>query len=638
MSRIDVGIEEYSYDSEIDYDPFYEERAFAKKIAAEFRIATWRGYGIETHPLTAEEKKIQNYVLDVFFSLDLEDPQNKAFYEVCLDIGKKIALFSHLEFQEETESSDDLFNQEYGLLREIKKFIKKNKKALGVAAGGALVSVTGGAVAPGWVTNSGAAGLAHGAAAKTPYTKKDNADRPIEPTPEVVTKPIYIPSPKEEVKTKVTPVEPTPNFQLPTFQDAFEKPPLAPPNLFGTLKEFSPPLSLQENNECVIPTAKLPDLSLKTQDQIYLAEKLFPTPTILQIKPFEMPENNSSAVKPENIEISGYPPAPSFTKVPPAEYSMVDFAKGVTSGLPRGIKDSAGDFVELGKSLIFHPVETRNQMYEGLQHLSELVGTNEWKAVGEALAPEAVELVEKWNELTPFEKGDKSSYLLAKYGTDILLPTSAVKAASHSIKVANKLKAAQVAFAHIKNPFITENLLLPAGSGAQIGTDAIQSVQKVIPLTEELALGVKKSPLLESPTGKVIKHFEGQPHLQASYDLHKKAQAFLDPHVGKFMPEIEVRKLIHEAGLPTFPKPKGIPDNFRVRITGKGGGMEYVHPDHTHTIIRVMPGKLHSEFSAHHKPYVIQKINSNTVNILGEIVSSDSLEAHILIEDFIYRG
>jgi|GEM_PF-3226796 len=26
-----------------------------------------------------------------------------------------------------------------------------------------------------------------------------------------------------------------------------------------------------------------------------------------------------------------------------------------------------------------------NQMYEGLQYLSELVGTNEWKAVGEAL-------------------------------------------------------------------------------------------------------------------------------------------------------------------------------------------------------------------------------------------------------------
>jgi len=168
--------------------------------------------------------------------------------------------------------------------------------------------------------------------------------------------------------------------------------------------------------------------------------------------------------------------------------------------------------------------------------------------------------------------------------------------------------------------------------------DALQSVQKVIPLTEELALGVKKSPLLESPTGKVIKYFEGQPHLQASYDLHESAQLLLKPHTKGFLSEVEVRKLIHEAGLPTFPKPEGIPDNFRVRITEKGGGMEYVHPDHTHTIIRVMPGKPHSEFSSQQTPYVIQMINGNTMDKFGNITSFRSTESHIPLNEFNFSG
>jgi len=51
-----------------------------------------------------------------------------------------------------------------------------------------------------------------------------------------------------------------------------------------------------------------------------------------------------------------------------------------------------------------------------------------------------------------------------------------------------------------------------------------------------------------------------------------------------------------------------------------------------------MPGKPHSEFSAQHKPYVIFKKDGKTLDKNGNIVSADSAEAHIALEDFFYRG
>jgi len=77
---------------------------------------------------------------------------------------------------------------------------------------------------------------------------------------------------------------------------------------------------------------------------------------------------------------------------------------------------------------------------------------------------------------------------------------------------------------------------------------------------------------------------------------HKNAQAFLKSYKKKFIPEEKARGYIHETGIPTFPKPKGIPENFLVRISDKGAGMEYVHPTNTHISVRVMPGKPHSPY------------------------------------------
>ncbi len=76
--------------------------------------------------------------------------------------------------------------------------------------------------------------------------------------------------------------------------------------------------------------------------------------------------------------------------------------------------------------------------------------------------------------------------------------------------------------------------------------------------------------------------------------------------IGKISPEFKVRELIHETGIPTFSRPKGIPENYIVTISGKRAGMKYVHPQNEHTCVRVMPGKPHSPFPYQQKPYVVQ--------------------------------
>ena len=104
------------------------------------------------------------------------------------------------------------------------------------------------------------------------------------------------------------------------------------------------------------------------------------------------------------------------------------------------------------------------------------------------------------------------------------------------------------------------------------------------------------------------------------------------------MPENKVRELIHETGIPTFPRPKGIPQNYVVSISETGAGMRYTDPIDTGTSIRVMPGKPHSPNLSQQKPYVIQQVKGRAFDRNGKFVSPDSPEAHIPIQEFIYRG
>ena len=90
-------------------------------------------------------------------------------------------------------------------------------------------------------------------------------------------------------------------------------------------------------------------------------------------------------------------------------------------------------------------------------------------------------------------------------------------------------------------------------------------------------------------------------------------------------------------GIPTFPRPKGIPENFLVMVSDKGAGMEYVHPTNTHIRIRVMPGKSHSPNPSQQKPYVIQQKSGLAFDKYGNLILPEKSAAHIPLEEFIYR-
>jgi len=87
----------------------------------------------------------------------------------------------------------------------------------------------------------------------------------------------------------------------------------------------------------------------------------------------------------------------------------------------------------------------------------------------------------------------------------------------------------------------------------------------------------------------------------------------------------------------TFKRPKGIPENYVIRLTDKGGGMIYYQPTNPHLSVRIMPGKPHSQNYYQQKPYVIQMKDGKALDKLGNIVLKDSPEAHIPLKEFIYR-
>ena len=118
---------------------------------------------------------------------------------------------------------------------------------------------------------------------------------------------------------------------------------------------------------------------------------------------------------------------------------------------------------------------------------------------------------------------------------------------------------------------------------------------------------------------------------------YKKAQEFLKPYRKEYFSETQVRDLIHQTGIPTFPRPQGIPDNFRIKLADKGAGIKYVHPNHEQTSVRVMPGKPHSPFPCQQKPYIIYMKDGKCLDKFGNQVLTDSAEAHIPLEEFVYR-
>lgn len=319
--------------------------------------------------------------------------------------------------------------------------------------------------------------------------------------------------------------------------------------------------------------------------------------------------------------------------------SVSEFSFGIAQGLPKGICESGESILLFMTDFIQHPIHASEQIVDSITTLVNLARSDEWEVIAEALSPEMHQLVTQWDALSSEQRGELAGYAIGKHGADILIPGTLAKAFSNGAKSIQELIAI-----HKNLQMARETLILETVTGIGNPTkiaEVVETGQKTTFLAEELGFTVqemgqlKQAGKLETTINKKYDHLNLS--MQESIALHKKAQDTLKPYVKKPLPEFKVRELIHEANLPTFPRPKGIPDNFLVMVSDRGAGMEYVHPTNTHMRIRVMPGKPHSPNPSQQKPYVIQQKDGQAFDKHGNLVQPEKPEAHIPLEEFVYR-
>ena len=188
-------------------------------------------------------------------------------------------------------------------------------------------------------------------------------------------------------------------------------------------------------------------------------------------------------------------------------------------------------------------------------------------------------------------------------------------------------------------PFPTRGL--PIAQFRQI----ITAGQEAAVLAEELGFTTRQICQLEQAgaldtavTAAVDKLYQNHA-MQESVIRFRYAQEALKPYMGQYMSEAQAFERLREVGIPSFPRPAGIPDTFRVRLSEKPGGIKYVHPDHTHESIRIMPGKPHNPNPYQQKPYVVHMKDGSALDKYGNPLIDNSLpEAHIPFDEFIYRS
>ena len=307
--------------------------------------------------------------------------------------------------------------------------------------------------------------------------------------------------------------------------------------------------------------------------------------------------------------------------------------------MPKGIYASGEGTLFFLSEFVAHPVQTSEQIVDSIGQLVTLVKNDEYGVVAESLAPELHQLVTEWETLSSEKRGELSGFAVGKLGTDLLVPGAIAKIAGKSATAAKELSS-------ICNDIRLAQETLALETAASIRdaakvAEAIASGRKTAEIGEELGFtasemgALKESGKLETTIAKAREDLSRE--MRKSWELFDEAQKFLKPYKG-YMPESQARELIEQTGIKTFPRPKGIPENYRVEISDKGAGIKYVDPINEGTYVRVMPGKPHSANPWQQKPYVNQRINGKSLDKNGNIVENGSKEAHISYEEYIYRG
>ncbi len=122
--------------------------------------------------------------------------------------------------------------------------------------------------------------------------------------------------------------------------------------------------------------------------------------------------------------------------------NTVDFGVGFAKGLPKGVMESGHQLAAFASELVSHPIDTGNNVCRAFTSLAKLALSQEWATLSQSLAPEVCQLINEWNLLSSQQQGERSGYIFAKYGGDILIPGAAAKVLSKGIEGAKEIALA----------------------------------------------------------------------------------------------------------------------------------------------------------------------------------------------------
>ncbi len=183
-------------------------------------------------------------------------------------------------------------------------------------------------------------------------------------------------------------------------------------------------------------------------------------------------------------------PDPIATPIPvPGAFEVTkDFCKGYTEGIIQGVKDSGSGWKYLATEFVKHPLDTTDQVINAFRDLSNLVLTDQWGELSEALSPEGYKLATEWNSLSADERGLLAGYAIGKGGTDIFIPGAAAKLASKGLKGANKLLNISNSLQKVEGALALEGAAIERGVKI---SEAIMANHEIVQAAEKLGLNAQ---------------------------------------------------------------------------------------------------------------------------------------------------
>lgn len=186
-----------------------------------------------------------------------------------------------------------------------------------------------------------------------------------------------------------------------------------------------------------------------------------------------------------------------------------DFAKGLIAGLFEGGIETIKELGPFITNLLFHPIETADEILTVIKFLVIKTLDQEWETVFEVLAPEFKELFFTWDEIEDFHKGKLTGLFVGRNGVMALTVLGGAKTLSKLKKIVIGSKS-ESCF----NILMKTKLEIP--SFPPLETNLISSKKKCWNFSYSEGSIIQSNFRIEQPIGKIIPNFkENQSILEA---------------------------------------------------------------------------------------------------------------------------